>query len=241
MSVVVISIMGILAGADGPTSIAKWALLKIDFLLQHLDWPYGIPRKDVFRRVLSALNPLAFQTCFAAWLHSLRDAAAKALDVEQPILAIDGTTLRRSHNRRTRLGALHSVSVWASELGLSLGQVACEERSNEITAIPEVVRLVDVRGAIISIDAIAGQTAIAAQIVDAGGDYVLVLKGNQEAIHQGVVDDLEQQVESDFSQVDDRSYETTERGPLHMVMRRSERTYKCQPPNLCRARAVGKA
>lgn len=100
-----ISIMAILAGAEGPTSIAKWALLKSDFLLQQLDLPYGIPRKDVFRRVLSALNPLAFQTCFASWLHSLRDAAAKAHGVEPPILAIDDKTLRRSHNRSTGLGA----------------------------------------------------------------------------------------------------------------------------------------
>lgn len=212
ISVIVISIMAILAGADGPTAIAKWALLKSDLLLQHLDLPYGIPRKDVFRRVLSALNPLAFQTCFAAWLQSLRSTAAKVLEVEQPILAIDGKTLRRSHNRRTGLGALHSVSVWASEFGLSLGQVACAEKSNEITAIPEVLRLVDIRGAIITIDAMGTQTAIAAQIVDGGGDYVLALKGNQETTHQGVVDYIDQQVESDFSQVASRSFETTERG-----------------------------
>jgi len=212
ISVIAIAIMGILAGADGPTAIAKWALLKSNFLLNELDLPHGVPRKDVFRRVLSALNPLAFQTCFAAWLHSLRDAASKALGVEQPILAIDGKTLRRSHNRQTGLGALHSVSVWASEFGLSLGQVACEEKSNEITAIPEVLKLVDIRGAIITIDAIGTQTAIAAQIVGSGGDYVLALKGNQETTHQGVVNYIDQQVESDFSHVAARSYETVEKG-----------------------------
>jgi predicted transposase YbfD/YdcC len=132
--------------------------------------------------------------------------------VHQPILAIDGKTLRRSHNRQAGLGALHSVSIWASEFGLSPGQVACEEKSNEITAILEVLKLVDIRGAIITIDAMGTQTAIAAQIVDAGGDYVLALKGNQETTYQGVVDDIDQQVESDFSQVAARRYETTERG-----------------------------
>ena len=111
-----------------------------------LPLPNGVPRKDVFRRVLSLLKPAAFQTCFVRWLASLREKAAAATEVEQPILAVDGKTPRRSHDRSKGLGALHSVSVWASEFGLSLGQVACAEKSNEITAIPELLRLVDIQG-----------------------------------------------------------------------------------------------
>ena len=139
-SVAVIALMAVLAGANGPTAIAKWAALKGDFLVKALNLPRGVPRKDVFRRVLMALKPAAFQACFANWLRSLRAAAATASGVTQPVLAVDGKTARRSHDRKNGLGALHSVSVWASEYGLSLGQVACAEKSNEITAIPELLR-----------------------------------------------------------------------------------------------------
>ena len=117
---------------------------------------------------LLALQPAAFQACFANWLQSLRAEAAATTGVEQPILAVDGKTSRRSHDRENGLGALHSVSVWASEFGLSLGQVACAEKSNEITAIPELLRLVDIKGGIITIDAMGTQKAIAEQIVDGG-------------------------------------------------------------------------
>ncbi|MBV8382947.1 MAG: ISAs1 family transposase, partial [Planctomycetaceae bacterium] len=100
--------------------------------------------------------------------------------VERPVLSVDGKTARRSHDRNKGLGALHCVSVWASDFGLSLGQVACAEKSNEITAIPELLRLVDLQGAIITIDAMGTQKAIAAQIIASDADYVPALKGNQE-------------------------------------------------------------
>jgi predicted transposase YbfD/YdcC len=144
-----------------------------------------------------ALKPEVFQKCFAAWLDSLRAEAAAASGVEQPILAVDGKTLRRSHDRKKGLGALHSVSIWASEFGLTLGQVACAEKSNEITAIPELLRLVDVKGAIITIDAMGAQKAIAEEIVKGKADYVLALKGNQETLHQAVVDHITEQLEDE--------------------------------------------
>jgi predicted transposase YbfD/YdcC len=198
VSVVVIAIMAVLAGANGPTAIARWAALKEELLVTALDLPDGVPGKDVFRRVLMALPPAAFQACYANWLDSLRARAAAVSGVEQPVLAIDGKTARRSHDRKNSLGALHSVSIWASEFGLSLGQVACAEKSNEITAIPEVLRLVDIRGAIITIDAMGAQKAIAADIVDGGGDYVLALKGNQETLHQAVIDHIDEQLEGEL-------------------------------------------
>jgi predicted transposase YbfD/YdcC len=145
------------------------------------------------------LKPAAFQACFASWLQSLRTEAAAGTGVEQPLLAVDGKTLRRSHDRAQGLGALHSVSVWASEFGLSLGQVACDEKSNEITAIPEVLRLVDLRGAIITIDAMGTQKAIAEQVVEGGADYVLALKGNQGALHQAVIAYIDEQLEGDLT------------------------------------------
>ena len=130
----------------------------------------------------------------------MRAAAAATTGVEQPILAVDGKTLRRSHDRKNGLGALHSVSIWASEFGLSLGQVACAEKSNEITAIPELLRLVDIKGAIITIDAMGTQKAIAAEIIDGKGDYVLALKGNQETLHQAVIDYIDKQLDGDLKQ-----------------------------------------
>jgi predicted transposase YbfD/YdcC len=210
VSVVVIAVMAVLAGASGPTAIAEWAATKEEFLIEALDLPNGVPRKDVFRRVLMALKPAAFQACYVNWLNSLRARAAAASGVEQPILAIDGKTARRSHDRKHGLGALHSVSVWASEFGLSLGQVACAEKSNEITAIPEVLRLVDIRGAIITIDAMGAQKAIAAEIVDGGADFVLALKGNQESLHQAVIDHIDEQLEGELEGA--QELVTTEKG-----------------------------
>jgi predicted transposase YbfD/YdcC len=212
VSVVVIAMMAVLAGAGGPTAIAKWGRLKKEFLLKVLKLPNGIPRKDVFRRVLSLLKPDAFQRCFANWLQSLREQAAKETGVDQPIFAVDGKTSRRSHDRNKGLGALHSVSVWASEFGLSLGQVACAEKSNEITAIPELLRLVDIKGTIITIDAMGTQKAIAKQIVDSGADYVLALKGNQETLHEEVIDYIDEQAKNDFADVEAGRHITQEKG-----------------------------
>ena len=217
VSVVVIALMAVLAGADGPTGIAEWAALKQEFLLEALDLPNGTPRKDVFRRVLMSLGPAAFQACFATWLQTLRATAAAAAGVEQPVLSVDGKTARRSHDRSKGLGALHSVSVWASEFGLSLGQVACAEKSNEITAIPELLRLVDIKGAIITIDAMGTQKAIAAQIVDGEGDYVLALKGNQETLHQAIVAHIDEQLEGNLAQA--QEHVTIEKGHGREEMR----------------------
>jgi predicted transposase YbfD/YdcC len=210
VSVVVIAMMGVLAGASGPTAIAKWAALKEEFLLNALDLPNGIPRKDVFRRVLMALRPSAFQACFVNWLNSMRAAAAAATGVEQPVLAVDGKTARRSHDRKNGLGAMHSVSVWASEFGLSLGQVACAEKSNEITAIPELLRLVDIKGAIITIDAMGTQKAIAAQIINGEADYVLALKGNQGSLHEAIIEHIDERLDGDLAGA--REHVTTEKG-----------------------------
>lgn len=212
VSVVVIALMAVLAGASGPTGIAKWARIKEDLLRTLLPLPNGVPRKDVFRRVLVALQPGAFQACFVGWLQSLRAAAAAATGVDQPVLAIDGKTLRRSHDKRKGLGALHSVSVWASEFGLSLGQVATDQKSNEITAIPELLKLVDIRGAIITIDAMGTQRAIAKDIIDGGADYVLALKGNQETLHDAVIEYVKEQMKSDFRDIGARRHVTEETG-----------------------------
>jgi predicted transposase YbfD/YdcC len=218
--VVVAALMAVLCGADGPTAIFKWADAKRELLLKALPLPNGIPSKDVFRRVLMALDPLAFQTCFVNWLNALR-SAANPESGGAPTMAIDGKTLRGSHDRSKGLGPLHLVSVWLSEAGLTLGQVATDAKSNEITAIPELLKLVDVSGAVVTIDAMGTQTAIAAQIVDAGGDYVLALKGNQGGLHDAVIAYVEEHLSDDFARVKVRRHELHE----HKHGRQEKRAY----------------
>jgi predicted transposase YbfD/YdcC len=211
-SVIVIAILGVLAQASGPTGIATWAKFNADFLQSLLPLPNGVPGKDVFRRVLCALKPDVFQQCFADWIKTLRADAAEATEIDQPTLAVDGKTLRRSYDTKKGLGPLHSVSVWASEYGITLAQVATDQKSNEITAIPQVLQLVDMKGAIVTIDAMGTQKAIAEQIVDGGADYVLALKRNQEKLHDGVVDYVIEQLDNDFADVTVRRHVTEEAG-----------------------------
>jgi predicted transposase YbfD/YdcC len=185
--VIVIAICAVVATADGPTAIAQWAELNEVWLRKHLSLPHGIPGKDTFRRVLSLLSPALFQRCFSAWL----DGLSLAEDDDDPSrgkrhVAVDGKTLRRSHDRKNSLGPLHVVSAWASDRGVTLGQVATDEKSNEITAIPQLLEILDLEEAIVTIDAAGCQKTIAAQIVQQGGDYVLALKGN----HGKLFDDV---------------------------------------------------
>jgi predicted transposase YbfD/YdcC len=210
-SVVVTGVMATLTGANGPTAIAKWAKIKRAFLENWLPLPHGIPSKHEFRQVLLALNPEAFQACSVSWLNALRDVAVEATGAERPTFAVDGKTLRRSRDRGKNLGALHSVSIWASELGFTLVQVATEEKSNEITAIPRAFELVDLKGAIVTIDAMGTQTAIAQQIVEGEGDCILALKGNRGTLYEAAVDYLDQQASNDFRGIEACRLETTEK------------------------------
>lgn len=203
VDVIVISVLAVIANADGPAAIAEWAELNWRLLRRWLRLPNGLPSHDTIGRVLEALQPQAFQKCFASWLDSLCEAAdeqaAKEGAVPRRHLAIDGKTLRRSHDRRRKLGPLHLVSVWATEQGITLGQLATEEKSNEITAIPQLLKEVDVEGAVVTIDAAGCQKNIANDIVEGGGDYVLALKGNQEKLHEAVCDWVETNMADDFA------------------------------------------
>lgn len=207
VDVVVISLCGVLAGADGPVAIAVWAKAHRNWLRRHLQLPRGIPSRDTLRRFLERVDPEAFQRCFAAWIESLLIP-----DVDGArLLNIDGKTLRRSHDRKHGLGPLHLVSVWASEQGLTLAQVATEEKSNEITAIPAVLELVDVKGAIVTIDAMGCQKAIAQKIIERGGDYLLPVKGNQGHLEQAVEAYFDKHLEDDFTGVKVSRFETEEK------------------------------
>jgi len=218
-SILVISVLAVLAGAAGPTAIARWAKFKEELLTTILDLPHGVPGKDVFRRVLMVLKPDAFEACFNAWIARLRDEATAATGVDRPIVSIDGKTARRSHDAKEDLGPLHVVTAWAGDYGLALGQEVCAEKSNEITAIPELLKKIDVRGGIVTIDAMGTQKAIAEEIIRGGADYVLALKGNHENLHRAVIEHIDGQLEGDLKGAEELT--TSDHGHG----REEERTY----------------
>ena len=218
-SILVIAVLAVLAGAAGPTAIARWAKFKEDLLTGLLDLPHGIPGKDVFRRVLMMLKPEAFEAAFNAWLARLRDEAVAETCVDRPIISIDGKSARRSHDANEDLGPLHVVTAWAGEFGLALGQRACAEKSNEITAIPELLKKIDVRGGIVTIDAMGTPKAIAEPIIGGKADYVLVMKRNHEGLHAAVIEHIDERLDGDIGTAQELT--TTDRGHG----REEERTY----------------
>src|SRR3954463_6891736 len=196
--VLVIAVLAVLAGAAGPTAIARWARFKEDLLTGILDLPNGIPGKDVFRRVLMVLKPEAFEAAFNAWTPRPRDEATAETGVDRPVISLDGKTARRSHDAGEGLGPLHVVTAWAGEYGLALGQEVCAEKSNEITAIPVLLRKIDIRGGIVTIDAMGAQKAIAAEIIGGQADYVLALKRNHGSLHAAVIEHIDERLDGDI-------------------------------------------
>jgi DDE_Tnp_1-associated/Transposase DDE domain len=235
-SILIVAVLAVLAGAAGPTAIARWAKYKEEFLMGLIDLPNGIPGKDVFRRVLMIIKPEAFEAAFNAWIARLRDEAIAETGVDRPIVSIDGETARRSHDAKQDLGPLHVVTAWAGEYGLALGQEACAEKSNEITAIPELLKKIDVRGGVVTIDAMGAQKAIAAEIIGGQADYVLALKRNHESLHAAVIEPIDERLDGDIGTAQELT--TTDRG--HAAARNSGPTRNCRLPRICRARPSGR-
>ena len=173
VDILVMAMCGVIANCDGWRDIALFAQKRKAWFKRFLKLPNGVPSHDTFERVFNQLNPRAFQACFISWVKEI-----SAL-VGLRHVAIDGKALRHSFNKRAGLGMLHVVSAWATEQHLILGQVTTDAKSNEITAIPKLLELLDLHGALVTIDAMGCQKAIAKQIVEQGGDYVLTVKENQ--------------------------------------------------------------
>jgi predicted transposase YbfD/YdcC len=198
--IVFMAICAVLCGADGWQEIADYAESKLDWLKTFLTLPGGVPSHDTFRRVFCLLDPLAFQKCFFDWMTALMERhGLTPIALDRPELkpvAIDGKTQRGSARRTVGRSPLHLVSAWSVENHLTLGQVATEAKSNEITAIPALLKLLDLDGAVVTIDAMGCQKEIAAGIVQGKGEYVLAVKENQphlyEDIQQAVAEALEQ-------------------------------------------------
>jgi predicted transposase YbfD/YdcC len=214
IDIIVIAVAGIICGCDGPTAIHRWAKERHTWLTLYLALPNGIPSRDCLRRLLMMLKPEAFQRCFQNWIATL--ATAPPSDPSQPqadvqrIVAIDGKACRGSHDASRQLGPLHIVSAWASEEGLALGQVATTEKSNEITAIPELLSQLDLQDTIVTIDAIGCQIGIVEQIVSEQGDFVIAVKDNQPTLKAAIETFFDEQIERDFEDLRYRHYETSD-------------------------------
>lgn len=178
LDVIAISLLAVLAGAEGWTAIETYGQAKKSWLSTFLALPHGIPSSDTFRRVLARLDPEAFEASFRRWI------ALITSHLDTQVIAMDGKTARGSYARDSNLKALQLVSAWASEHRLVLGQVRVEGKSNEITAIPLLLEQLDLKGSIVSLDAMGTQKDIARQIRQAQGDYILALKGNQGHLYQ---------------------------------------------------------
>jgi predicted transposase YbfD/YdcC len=209
IDIVVIAVCGMVCGCDGPTAIHRWAANRREWLAQFLALPHGIPSRDGIRRLILALKPVAFQKCFQEWV---MDAIPCAGSNPDRLIAIDGKTNRGSHDAAQDLRPLHIVTAWASEEGIALGQVATEEKSNEITAIPLLLEPIELTDALVTIDATGCQKEIARDIVDGGGDFVIAVKDNQPTLREAIETYFAHHLERDLVDLRYRSYETSETG-----------------------------
>jgi predicted transposase YbfD/YdcC len=212
--IIVVAICAVICGADSWVEIEEFGNAKIDWFRTFLELPNGIPSHDTFGRVFALLDPDQFRCSFVSWIQAI----SRITDGE--IVAFDGKTLRRSHDNRLGKAAIQMVSAWASTNRLVLGQLKVDEKSNEITAIPELLRLLALKGCIVTIDAMGCQTEIAQTIIDQGGDYVLALKGNQGDLHREVQDLIAYARETNFANIAHDFHETVEKGHGRIETRR---------------------
>ena len=200
--VLLVVLCGTLAGAEDFVEIRRWGQMHQEFLRRLLPYKAGLPSHDTLNDVVNAIDGTLFAQCFSAWVEGLRDQVPAGAP---EIVAIDGKTSRRTHDRGKDRGPLHLVSAWASSQRLVLGQQACEAKSNEITAIPMLLERLALTGALVTIDAMGAQTKIAQAILDRGGDYLLALKDNQASLHDEVrryLDDRAAKIHSRFETTD---------------------------------------
>ncbi len=206
LDIIGIAICAVISGANDWQQIATFARQRRAWLQRFFALANGVPCHDTLERVFERINPRAFAAAFGQWMQAL----AEGVGIRQ--IAIDGKTLRRSGSPSRGLGPLHLVSAWATDNHLALGQTAVASKSNEITAIPALLSLLDLHGALVSIDAMGCQKAIAQKIIDGGGDYVLTVKNNQEHLLADMQQSFQDACENDFAGVEHDTYETQERG-----------------------------
>jgi predicted transposase YbfD/YdcC len=219
IDILTITILAVICGADDWTDIEAFAEVRQDWLRTFLELPGGIPSHDTFRRVFGLLERNQFAAGLLQWTQALQDATSGQ------VVAIDGKTLRRSHRKRAGQAALHLVTAWSTNNGLTLGQYATEDKSNEITAIPELLKLLNLKGCTVTIDAMGCQKEIAAEIRSAGADYVLAVKENQPHLYEDLQGYFDEVLEDEASLPARRSHETNAKGHG----RREQRYYFSTP------------
>lgn len=204
--IIVIAILSVICDGEGWEDMQDFGDHHEEWLRTFLELPGGIPSEDTFRRVFNALNPDTFQECFSSWMHALADGTRGKL------IAIDGKTARRSFDREHGLKPVHLVNAWVVENQLVLGQVATEEKSNEITAIPKLLDLLQLKDATVSLDAMGCQKKIAQEIVERGGDYLMGLKGNQGHLKDSVEHFFKEALKEGFRDIEFSEFEETDKG-----------------------------
>lgn len=214
IDILVMSVCAMLCGAETFVDMSDFGRAKEAWFRTFLKLPNGIASHDTFGRVFAMINPKEFAQCFINWTQSLRRC------LPREIVAIDGKTLRRSHHRKSERQAIHMVSAWARDNGLVLGQLKTDEKSNEITIIPELLRSLELAGCIVTLDAMGCQKNIAKEIHEADADYVLALKGNHEVVHEEVKTFLEDAHAQNFKKVEHDFLETVEKDHGRIETRR---------------------
>lgn len=212
--ILTIAICAVICGADEWVEIELFGKSKKDWLSGFLELPYGIPSHDTFGRVFAMIEPENFRVCFMNWVKTLFE------ELPAQVVPIDGKTLRRSHDKASGKSAIHMVSAWASSNGIVLGQVKTAEKSNEITAIPELLKHLELKGCTVTIDAMGCQKEIASQIVKKEADYALALKGNQAGLHSDVKLFFDDARESGFKGIPHSFHENVDGGHGRVEIRR---------------------
>jgi predicted transposase YbfD/YdcC len=224
INIVTIAVCAVICGADDFVAIAEFGKKKRKWLEQFLDLSAGIPSHDRFNAVLGAIKPVEFEKCLLSWITALHDIT------EGQIVAIDGKTLRRSFDAASSKSAIHMVSAWATANCISLGQVVVDEKSNEITAIPKLLQMLEISGCLVTIDAMGCQTEIAQTIIDQKADYVLAVKANQPTLHEGIAAFFLKHTENDFAEIKVSRHTTSGKG--HGRIERREYFVCAVPANL---------
>ena len=206
IEIITIALCAVIAGADDFVAIAEFGRKKRTWLSQFLDLRHGVPSHDRFNAIFAAIKPAEFEKCLLSWITALHEVRGGQ------VVAIDGKTLRPSYDKASSKSAIHMVSAWASANPISLGQVAVDQKSNEITAIPKLLEVLEISGCLVTIDAMGCQVEIAEKIVECKADYVLAVKANQPTLHEGIESFFVDHLEDDFARVRVGRHESTEKG-----------------------------
>jgi predicted transposase YbfD/YdcC len=206
LNFVVIALCAVISGADDFVAIANWAETKKPWLAKFLDMSAGVPSHDRFNAILGAIKPPEFEKCLLSWVNALHEFT------EGQVVAIDGKTLRGSFDAASSKAPIHMVSAWATANHISLGQVVTDAKSNEITAIPKLLEILEIEGCLVTIDAMGCQREIAQLIVASGADYVLAVKDNQPKLHEAIRDYFTEHLENDCRSISCRRHESHEKG-----------------------------